>query len=53
FPRNGQDILADVADLARAHRWQVTLLRVEQGRLDDVFRAITAGPSEAMAGATA
>ncbi|MBV8119419.1 MAG: ABC transporter ATP-binding protein, partial [Alphaproteobacteria bacterium] len=49
FPRNGQDILADVADLARAHRWQVTLLRVEQGRLDDVFRAITAGPSEAMA----
>jgi ABC-2 type transport system ATP-binding protein len=53
FPRNGQDILADVADLARAHRWQVTLLRVEQGRLDDVFRAITASPSEVAANAAA
>jgi ABC-2 type transport system ATP-binding protein len=46
FPRNGQDILADVADLARAHRWQVTLLRVEQGRLEDVFREITTASPE-------
>jgi ABC-2 type transport system ATP-binding protein len=44
FPRDGQDIVADVADLGRAHRWQVTLLRVEQGRLDEVFREITTGP---------
>ncbi len=43
FPRDGQDIVADVADLGRAHRWQVTLLRVEQGRLDEVFREITTG----------
>ena len=41
LPRDGQDIVADVADLARAHRWQVSLLRVEQGRLDEVFRDIT------------
>jgi len=43
-PRDGEDIVADVADLARAHRWPVTLLRVEHGRLDDVFRTITMAP---------
>jgi ABC-2 type transport system ATP-binding protein len=43
FPGESGAIVADVADLARAHRWQVTLLRVEQGRLDDVFREITTG----------
>ncbi len=46
FPREGQDIVADVADLARAHRWQITLLRVEQGRLDEVFREVTTGVAE-------
>ncbi|HEY3909772.1 MAG TPA: ATP-binding cassette domain-containing protein [Stellaceae bacterium] len=44
FPRDGEDIAADVADLARAHRWQLALLRVERGRLDDVFREITMAP---------
>jgi ABC-2 type transport system ATP-binding protein len=42
FPEGGEDIVADVADLARAHRWRVGLLRVEQGRLEDVFRDLTA-----------
>ena len=46
YPRAGEDILADVADLGRAHRWRVSLLRVEQGRLDDVFREITTAPAE-------
>jgi len=46
FPRYGQDIVADVADLARAHRWQVVSLRVDRGRLDEVFREITAGAAE-------
>jgi ABC-2 type transport system ATP-binding protein len=41
FPEAGEDIVADVADLARAHRWQIELLRVEQGRLEDVFRDLT------------
>jgi ABC-2 type transport system ATP-binding protein len=53
LPRHGQEILADVADLARAHRWQVSLLRVEQGRLDEVFREITAGPIQPAAFAAA
>ena len=47
FPRGGEDIVADVADLARAHRWPVAQLRVERGRLDDVFRDITTTPAEA------
>jgi ABC-2 type transport system ATP-binding protein len=53
FPRDGEDVVADVADLARAHRWQVTLLRVEHGRLDDVFRTITTAPVEPTALAAA
>lgn len=46
LPRGGQDIIADIADLARAHHWRVSLLRVEQGRLDDVFREITTRSSD-------
>jgi len=46
FPRGGEDIVADIADLARAHRWQIGLLRVEHGRLDDVFREITTASTE-------
>jgi ABC-2 type transport system ATP-binding protein len=46
FPHDGQDIIADIADLGRAHRWQLRLLRVEQGRLDEVFRAITTTAAE-------
>jgi ABC-2 type transport system ATP-binding protein len=53
LPRDGQEILADVADLARAHRWQVSLLRVEQGRLDEVFREITTAPAQPAALAAA
>jgi ABC-2 type transport system ATP-binding protein len=41
FPRDGRSIVADVADLARAERWEVAGLRVERGRLDDVFRTVT------------
>ncbi|MGH7044975.1 MAG: ATP-binding cassette domain-containing protein [Stellaceae bacterium] len=43
-PRDGEEVIADVADLARAHRWPLTMLRVERGRLDDVFRTITTAP---------
>jgi ABC-2 type transport system ATP-binding protein len=42
LPRGSEPIVADIADLARAHRWDIALLRVERGRLDEVFRAITA-----------
>jgi ABC-2 type transport system ATP-binding protein len=52
FPEGGEEIVADVADLARAHHWRVRLLRVEQGRLEDVFRDITAaGEAPAFAAA--
>jgi ABC-2 type transport system ATP-binding protein len=48
FPRDGRSIVASVADLARARGWEVTELRVERGRLDDVFRDITtASPAPA------
>ena len=42
FPGGEGPIVTKVADLARAHGWKVTGLRVERGRLDDVFREITA-----------
>ena len=41
FPRPGGSIIAEVTDLVRAAGWSVAALRVERGRLDDVFRAIT------------
>jgi len=46
FPGDGSPVVAKVADLARAHGWEVTGLRVERGRLDDVFREITNVPPE-------
>jgi ABC-2 type transport system ATP-binding protein len=41
FPRAGRSIITEVTDLVRAAGWTVAALRVERGRLDDVFRAIT------------
>jgi ABC-2 type transport system ATP-binding protein len=42
FAQNGQPISDAIVRLARARGWPVTGLYVERGRLDDVFRAITA-----------
>ena len=54
FPDGDGPIVAKVADLARAHGWEVTGLRVERGRLDDVFREITTvQPESAVAAAAA
>ena len=41
FPHEGGSILAEVTDLVRTAGWPVAALRVERGRLDDVFRTIT------------
>jgi hypothetical protein len=41
FPRVGQTIVAEVTDLVRTAGWPIVGIRVERGRLDDVFRAIT------------
>jgi ABC-2 type transport system ATP-binding protein len=43
-PRGGEPIAGAVADLARARGWPVRSIEVERGRLDDVFREITAAP---------
>lgn len=49
LPRNGASIVAEVGTLARARSWEVDELRVEPGRLDEVFRTITAGRGGAAA----
>jgi len=41
FARGGRPVVAEIADLARSRGWSITGLRVERGRLDDVFREIT------------
>ncbi|HUR28581.1 MAG TPA: ABC transporter ATP-binding protein, partial [Planctomycetota bacterium] len=41
FPRGGASIVADVGAKARDERWQVDEMRVEAGRLDEVFRNLT------------
>ncbi len=46
FAAEGRSIVANVADLARVRGWEVTGLRVERGRLDDVFREITTAPTD-------
>jgi ABC-2 type transport system ATP-binding protein len=40
-PQMGLSIIAEVTDLVRTAGWPVAALRVERGKLDDVFRDIT------------
>jgi len=40
--RDGQPIAEEIAELARRRRWKLAGIAVERGRLDDVFRTITA-----------
>ena len=44
-PRDGRNLSSLVGERAREARWEVDELRVERGRLDDVFRELTL-PSE-------
>jgi len=48
--RDRRPIVAEIADLARDRDWNITGFSVERGRLDDVFRTITA-PHPALAAA--
>jgi ABC-2 type transport system ATP-binding protein len=41
YSRGGRPVVAEIADLARERGWVISALRVERGRLDDVFREIT------------
>ena len=43
LPRPGKSIMSEVATCVRTKGWEVDELRVETGRLDEVFRTITAG----------
>ena len=47
FARAGQQPLAPISELAALRRWSVRELKVEAGRLDEVFRAVTGGPGDA------
>jgi len=42
-PRDGRPIVGLVSQLARDERWTLDEIHVEHGRLDDVFRKLTAG----------
>ena len=41
FPKSGAALLTVIGDLAGARRWPMENLRLEAGRLDEVFRSIT------------
>jgi ABC-2 type transport system ATP-binding protein len=41
FPRQGTRLFEVVSDAVRAHAWDVRELRLEAGRLDEVFRQVT------------
>nr|VFK18220.1 MAG: ABC-2 type transport system ATP-binding protein [Candidatus Kentron sp. LFY] len=43
YPKGGRSIVDPVNQLVRERDWKVEELYVEQGRLDDVFRAMTTG----------
>ena len=51
FPAVGGSVLAAVGNHLRQRGWQVDELHLEQGRLDDVFRSITATRESMSAGA--
>nr|VFK52990.1 MAG: ABC-2 type transport system ATP-binding protein [Candidatus Kentron sp. TUN] len=43
YAKKGRSIVSDVNRMVRERDWKVEELYVEQGRLDDVFRAMTTG----------
>lgn len=41
FPKSGESIAADILAAAQQNHWTVSDIKVDEGRLDDVFRQIT------------
>jgi ABC-2 type transport system ATP-binding protein len=41
FPKAGKSIAADILGAAQQHKWKVADIKVDDGRLGDVFRQIT------------
>ena len=51
-PADGRPLVTEIGALARSEPWRVSELRVEQGRLETVFRHITGGLKSAQPAAT-
>lgn len=49
YPRDRTRLFSDVMDLVRKSQWQVTELKVLDGRLDDVFRRLTTASQDGKA----
>jgi len=47
FPAEGQSLFEVISDTVRNQGWSVSELRLEAGRLDEVFRQVTQGEVEA------
>ena len=47
FARPGQQPIGPISELAARQHWNVRELKLEAGRLDEVFRAVTGGPGAA------
>jgi len=43
FPKEGERLFEVISDAVRENNWKVSELRLEAGRLDEVFRQITCG----------
>jgi ABC-2 type transport system ATP-binding protein len=43
FPAEGADLFEVISDHIKQHRWEVHELRLEAGRMDEVFRQVTSG----------
>jgi ABC-2 type transport system ATP-binding protein len=46
FPEAGADILVGVSNVAASNGWKIDELRLESGRLDEVFRSLTMGDAQ-------
>ena len=46
YPREGKALFGEVTALAKQRGWPLTGLRLIEGRLDEVFRSLTAGEEQ-------
>lgn len=52
FPASDAALLKDISDLAAEQEWPLEQLKLESGRLDEVFRTITTKAEATLSGAT-
>ncbi len=41
FPKTGESIAEDILTIAQKNKWKITDIKIDDGKLDDVFRQIT------------